>query len=324
MRDHGGNLDAAVARFGGAVEDWIDLSTGINRVPYPVTGIDSTHWQALPTDLAVQGLVDAALAAYRTDAPILPLAGASHPIQLLPRVLPKADMRVLGPTYNEHAASARAAGWDVSEVTSVEALHGAAVAVVVNPNNPDGRHLTPDAVAALSREVGLLVVDESFADATPEMSVCPRLDALDQVLVLRSFGKFYGLAGLRLGFALGPAQLLMTLREAAGPWSVNGPALEVGRRALSDEAWAAETRARLADEAEALDEMALTAGWHCAGGTGLFRLYETEDAEAAQTHLAEHKIWSRVFPYSKTWLRLGLPGLAGEWDRLKSALRLLG
>lgn len=322
MRDHGGNIGAAMAAFGGAQGDWLDLSTGINRVPYPASTVAPGAWADLPTDLAMQALTDAARGAYRTEAPILPLAGATQPIQLLPRILPRGDMAIVAPTYNEHAASARAAGWQVREVARPADLAGAALAVLVNPNNPDGRVTAPGDLVELAREVGTLVVDESFADPTPEMSLCPALDGLDNVVVLRSFGKFYGLAGLRLGFALGPARLLMALREEAGPWAVNGPALDIGARALADEAWAEATRARLAQDAARADALADQAGWRCLGGTDLFRLYETPDARAAQAQLARGHVWSRIFPYSDTWLRLGLPGHDAEWAQLERALGL--
>ncbi|KNG94015.1 threonine-phosphate decarboxylase CobD [Pseudaestuariivita atlantica] len=320
MRDHGGNLDAARAAFGGAAGEWIDLSTGINRVPYPVGDAPRGAWTDLPGDMAMQALTDAARAAYATEAPILPLAGATQPIQLIPRLLPRGEMRILAPTYNEHAASARAAGWEVREVADPAALAGAALAVIVNPNNPDGRAFATAGLRALANEVGHLVVDESFVDPTPEASLCPMLDALDNVVVLRSFGKFYGLAGLRLGFALGPARLLMAMREEAGPWAVSGPALAIGARALADIAWADATRARLGAETTRLDTAADRAGWRTVGGTALFRLYDTGDARAAQEKLARARIWSRVFPYSDTWLRLGLPGGGDEWDRVEAAL----
>ncbi len=322
MRDHGGNIGAAMAAFGGAQSDWLDLSTGINRVPYPAGPVAPGAWADLPTDLAMQALCDAARQAYRTDAPILPLAGATQPIQLLPRILPPAEMAIVTPTYNEHAASARAAGWTVREAAHAKDLGGAALAVVVNPNNPDGRVVPPSDLIALAGQVGTLVVDESFADPTPDMSLCPALDGLDNVVVLRSFGKFYGLAGLRLGFALGPARLLMALREEAGPWAVNGPALDIGARALADADWAEATRARLTGDADRADRIAAAAGWRYMGGTALFRLYDTGDAQAAQARLAKGRVWSRIFPYSDSWLRLGLPGSAAEWQQLEHALGL--
>lgn len=319
MRDHGGNIDAAMARFGGSAEDWIDLSTGINRVPYPLPPIPAPAWTMLPTRAAMERLIAAARRAYRTEAAILAVAGAQAAIQMIPRLSPPGHARVLGPTYNEHAGALRAAGWAVDEVSAPDALAGADLAVVVNPNNPDGRVLLPEALGAIARRVGRLVVDESFADATPEVSMAGGALA-PGTLVLRSFGKFYGLAGLRLGFVLGSAPDIAQLADMGGPWPVGGAAIEVGAAALADRAWAHLTRARLSVEARQLDELAARAGWRSIGGTTLFRLYDTANASVAQERLARARIWSRVFPYSGTRLRLGLPGGEEEWDRLSAAL----
>jgi len=240
-------------------------------------------------------------------------------IQLIPRLSPSGCARVLGPTYNEHAAALRSAGWQVEEVSTLDALRGAALAVVVNPNNPDGRQHAPEVLLDLSRELGQIIVDESFADPTPEISLAPAAGQRG-LFVLRSFGKYYGLAGLRLGFAIGHREDISALAEAAGPWPVSGSAIEIGRAALADRDWARATTERLIEDAKRVDLLARQAGWQCLGGTTLFRLYQTGDAEAAQSRLARARIWSRRFPYSRGWLRLGLPGDAAEWDRLARAL----
>ncbi|MEO0913212.1 MAG: threonine-phosphate decarboxylase CobD [Pseudomonadota bacterium] len=324
MRDHGGNLGAAIQRFGGAAEEWIDLSTGINRQPYPLPALPPEAWTALPTAEAEADLIAAASEAYRTPAAILPLAGAQAAIQLLPRLQAPGEMRVLGPTYNEHAASFAAQGWRVSEVARFAELGGADAAVLVSPNNPTGP-LAPDPgeligdILELAATTHLTIIDESFVDATPEASVAPHLGA-PGLIVLRSFGKFYGLAGVRLGFALGAEADIAALRAAAGPWAVSGPALAIGAAALKDRAWAEATTTRLGAETARLDALVRTAGWRPLGGTHLFRLYDTGDAASAQARLAGQKIWSRIFPYSESWLRLGLPGSASEWARLETAL----
>jgi cobalamin biosynthetic protein CobC len=140
-------------------------------------------------------------------------------------------------------------------------------------------------------------------------------------LVLRSFGKFYGLAGLRLGFVLGHENDIATLAAMAGPWPVSGAAIEIGRRALCDWNWGAETKVRLAQDSLRLDDLAINAGWKLVGGTPLFRLYDTRDANAAQVGLAGARIWSRAFASRPRWLRLGLPADQTEWARLAAALR---
>lgn len=319
MRDHGGNLDQAIATWGGTAAEWIDLSTGINRVPYPLPPLPPEVWTALPGKGARQRLIAAAALCYRTDAAVLPVAGAQAAIQMIPHLAAPGLARVLAPTYNEHAAALRAAGWQVEEVTTPEALDGADLAVVVNPNNPDGRSQDPDRLLALAEGVGRLVVDESFADPRPELSVAARAGR-HGMLVLRSFGKFYGLAGLRLGFVLGGARDIAALEAMAGPWPVTGAAIEVGRIALGDRAWAAATTARLNAEALAMDRIGAAAGWTPLGGAELFRLFATPDAGAAQARLARARIWSRIFPYSRHWIRLGLPGDSAEWARLAAAL----
>ena len=319
MQDHGGNLDFACKLFGGRAEEWIDLSTGINRQPYPVGELLPRSWTALPSRAEIEALHKAARCAYGTSAPVLAVAGAQTVIQSLPRLAPAGRARILAPTYNEYAPTLKAAGWQVEEVGDLEALAGADLAVVVNPNNPDGRQHEPAALLALSSRVGRLVIDESFADAVPELSLASDAGRTG-LLVLRSFGKFYGLAGLRLGFVLGNEADVAALAAMIGPWPVSGAAIEIGRRALLDRAWAEATRARLGREAERLDDLARGAGWSLVGGTPLFRLYETGNAVAAQERLARAKFWSRIFGTKPGWLRLGLPGDETEWMRLAAAL----
>ncbi|MGP9791615.1 threonine-phosphate decarboxylase CobD [Roseinatronobacter sp. NSM] len=322
MRDHGGNIDAAIARHGGA--DWIDLSTGINRRPYPVPALPASVWHGLPTRQAQNALVAAAAQAWGADPRLagLALGGAQAAIQLVPHALPTAGRhaRVLSPSYNEHAACLRAAGWNVSDSASPENMTGADLAVVVNPNNPDGRYWQPEDLLALAGKVGFLVVDESFADVMPQLSLLSCGGGVPNLLILRSFGKFYGLAGLRLGFAFGSGQMIAKLAEMAGPWPVSGGAITVGCHALRDVPWAHAMRAQLSADAIRADNLARKAGWRCLGGTDLFRLYHTANATEARDQLAKHRIWSRIFPYSAHWLRLGLPGPETEWDRLERAL----
>ncbi|MCA1359773.1 threonine-phosphate decarboxylase [Bradyrhizobium sp. IC3069] len=319
MREHGGNLDQAQQRFGGRAEDWIDLSTGINRLPYPVGEVSARAWSALPSRAEIEALHRAAGHAYRTGAPIVALGGAQAAIQLLPQLARPGRARILAPTYNEYAGVLSAAGWEVQEVGELGALPGADLAIVVNPNNPDGRRSAPQDLLALLPRVGRLVVDESFSDADPQSSLAPDADR-PGLLILRSFGKFYGLAGLRLGFAIGHAADIDKLAAVSGPWPVSGAAIEIGCRALRDQAWAEATSARLARDCVRLDAMAHSRSWRLIGGTPLFRLYETADAVAAQERLARSHIWSRVFAQQLTWLRLGLPGSEAEWTRLAEAL----
>jgi cobalamin biosynthesis protein CobC len=319
MRDHGGDLDRARAAYGG--DDWIDLSTGINRVPYPVPDLPRHAWAALPTAEDLATLEAAAARAFGTPAEVVALAGAQAAIQLVPRLAPPGRAAVLAPSYNEHAAALAAQGWRVDAAAELAAMQGADLAVVVNPNNPDGRRWTPGALAELAGRVGRLVVDESFADADPGLSLAPETGALgERVVILRSFGKYFGLAGVRLGFALAGPETARRLRALAGPWAVGGPAIAIGAAAYADRGWQTATTARLRADAARLQALLAEAGWPTVGATALFVTAETGDARAAQARLARARIWTRAFPYSAGWLRLGLPGGPEEWARLAAAL----
>jgi cobalamin biosynthetic protein CobC len=273
----------------------------------------------LPSRSGIQSLHRAAQQAYGTDAPILATNGAQAAIQWLPHLASRGRARILYPTYNEYAAVLSAAGWKVTETSDLDALAGAELAVLANPNNPDGRRYEPSQLLALLPRVGRLVVDESFADAVPGLSLAPKAGQ-PGLLILRSFGKFFGLAGLRLGFIVGGEADIAALAAMAGPWPVSGAAIEIGSRALRDREWAEATSARLARDSLRLDAQMTPLRWTLVGGTPLFRLYETGDAKLAQERLARAQIWSRIFPHQTGWLRLGLPGSETEWARLSAAL----
>ena len=323
--EHGGDLDRAISRFGGKRADWLDLSTGINPHAYPLPPLDNSLWTDLPDKNLQQDVEAAAAAAYQTTRPCLALAGAQQAIQLYPALFAKhfnsRRARLLYPSYNEHERQLLRQNWQVERICSTERLAGADLAVVVNPNNPDGRYSRPEQLLYLAERVGVLVIDESFCDPLPNLSVCPHLTAQhDNILVLRSFGKFYGLAGLRLGFMVGAQSHLDDLADMMGSWAVSGPALAVGCSALTDRIWATQMTTQLATESVQLDQLATAAGWQIVGGTSLYRLYQMSDAAASQDHLARHQIWVRTFSYNANWLRLGLPSQTG-WTRLEQALR---
>ncbi|SDF04509.1 threonine-phosphate decarboxylase [Sulfitobacter delicatus] len=309
QRDHGGGIDAAAARFGGRREYWIDLSTGINPQPYPIPDLPSDAWNALPDAAAQAALENAARAFWHVPegAALLAVPGASSAIAHIPSLAPPGTVRISGPTYNEHAASFAEGGWQVVEGGDADA------AVHVHPNNPDGRLWQ-----AAETTAPLRIIDESFCDITPDATHM-RLATTPGTLILKSFGKFWGLAGLRLGFVIGDPTLVRQLGRMLGPWPVSGPALHIGAAALRDHDWADTTRARLASDAARLDDLMTNAGAQIVGGTPLFRLYDVDDAQQWQTRLAQHHIWTRVFPYDSRWLRLGLPAPDG-WARLKRAL----
>lgn len=316
--EHGGDIDRAIATFGGAMGDWVDLSTGINRMPYPVRDLAHAAWRSLPTKADMAALRQAAVQYYETKANVAILAGAQSAIQQLPHIRAGRLMRILGPTYNEYANVFAQAGWRIEVVSEPADLAGADIAIVVNPNNPTGRRVPSGVLLDLRADVGLLVVDESFMDMTPDHSLAAHAGEAN-VLVLKSFGKFFGLAGLRLGFALGSAEICDHLSAQAGPWPVAGPALAVARQAFGDAPWVAQSIKDLARLSDAMDAMV---PWPLIGGTTLFRLYEVGDSAKVQSALARHAIWTRRFDWDPSLLRIGTPS-DHELDRLRAALSAL-
>jgi cobalamin biosynthetic protein CobC len=239
-------------------------------------------------------------------------------------LVPPGRAAILGPTYAEHARAAQLAGHAVMETADLARLADADLAVVVNPNNPDGR-IVPRAellalAAALAARRGLLVIDEAFMDAGPPDASLAGAVGRGNIVVLRSFSKFYGLAGLRLGFVLAAPEITARLRAQLGPWAVSGPAVAIGRSALADAAWAAATRARLAAEAARLDEILRGAGFAAVGGTPLFRLVAAADAPARFDRLGRAGILVRRFAEHPSWLRVGLPGDEAALERVRAAL----
>jgi cobalamin biosynthetic protein CobC len=322
VADHGGALDRAVQRFGPG-PDWLDLSTGINPWPYPIPVLPAQAWHRLPEQSALAALRHAARDYYGApaEAPIVAGPGSQALIQGLPRLIPPTRVAVLAPTYAEHARCWRLAGHAVSEVAAPGRAE--TILVVTHPNNPDGRRFAPDELLGLAETMagrgGLLVIDEAFADMTPELSLAPKAGTPGLVM-LRSFGKFFGLAGLRLGFAFGPAELIDQLEAALGPWAISGPAIEIGRMALADASWILATRARLARAAGDLAALLSAHGLAPVGGTDLYRLVRSDRAAALHEALGRQHILVRDFAARPDWLRFGLPPDAEAMARLDRAL----
>ena len=321
MLEHGGALRAAAARYRIPLGDWLDLSTGINPDGWPVPTIPATVWQRLPEP---DDELAAAATAYYGSANVLPVAGSQAAIQALPLLRESGRVGVLSPTYAEHAHAWRQAGHRV-ELLAAEGLDAALdrldALVAVNPNNPTGVRFPPATLLGwrerLAARGGWLVVDEAFADATPAESVAVHA-GLPGLIVLRSLGKFFGLAGARVGFALAEAALLERASEQLGPWTVTGPSRWVAARALTDRAWQEETRLGLARAGKRLADLL---GGHglAAGGTGLFRWAPSPDAEFWQDALGWRGILVRRFA-DPPGLRFGLPGPERAWRRLDRAL----
>ncbi|MBI1980689.1 MAG: threonine-phosphate decarboxylase [Methylocystis sp.] len=322
---HGGRLDAARRLYPDAPQPWIDLSTGVNPRAYPPPPLADEVFTRLPDDDAFAALDCAARRSYGAPAGVEIVAGggAQAFIQLLPRVFPATRVAILGFTYAEHAVCWTASGAQVDVVETLDALADADVGVIVNPNNPDGRLLEPGEILSVANPMSqrgrLLIVDESFMDFTPERSVA-RLANNNALVVLRSFGKAYGLPGVRLGFAICARARAAKLRAALGPWAVSGLALAIGARALADESWRANAAQASARGAARLDALLMRAGFQIVGGTNLFRLAAHPQAVRRFAHLASLGILTRAFAEKPHWLRFGLPGGDAAWARLAAAL----
>jgi cobalamin biosynthetic protein CobC len=324
---HGGGIAAAAARFGGKPEDWLDLSTGINPNPVAVPQIDGAAWHRLP-DRHRQDAARAAAARYYRTPHVLPLPvpGTQSVIQLLPRLVPAGRrVAVLSPTYGEYARVLGNAGIAVDRVSGLDAVteaHG--LVVVVNPNNPDGRFFPRETILDLHRRVeasgGLLLVDEAFGDMRPDDCIAPLAgDDRPGLLVFRSFGKFFGLAGLRLGFVVGRSAILEALADGLGPWAVSGPALTIATTLMASDT--TPIRHALRQRKACLDQVLAGAGLSVTGGTDLFSLVEHAAAMDLHLHLCRHHILVRPFDYHPCWLRFGLAADAASDARLAVALR---
>ncbi|MBY3466557.1 MULTISPECIES: threonine-phosphate decarboxylase CobD [Rhizobium] len=322
---HGGGVTAAAAAFGGRPEDWLDLSTGINPCPVALPDIPARAWHRLPD----RHLVDEARRAARDhygSGKILPLPvpGTQSVIQLLPRLIEAGrrvavtdnkiavtDERVavVSPTYGEYERAFASAGFAVDAVGDVAAIGaGHRLAIVVNPNNPDGLIWPAEKLIALHDRMkaadGLLVVDEAFGDTDPALSLASRAPQLSNLIIFRSFGKFFGLAGLRLGFAIARDDILARFEDWLGPWAVSGPALSIAASLLRSDA--SPIRGRIDERSARLHAVLKGAGLRMAGGTALFTLVADARAGDIYAHLCRHHILVRKFDYAPDWLRFGL------------------
>jgi cobalamin biosynthesis protein CobC len=311
--------------FPGAPEPLIDLSTGINPIPYPLPSLPPEAFARLPEPAALDRLCQTAAEAYAapSTAHVVAAPGAQMLLPLVAGLVPAGRAAVLGPTYSEHARAAGLAGHAVVETTEVARLADADLAVIVNPNNPDGRVVPPNALRSLAETLaaqgGLLIVDEAFMDVGPAgASLVGSVG--EGLVVLRSFGKFFGLAGLRLGFAVAAPAQAARLRAQLGPWPVAGPAIAIGTQALADAPWIEAMRRALDLAAQRLDGLLLGAGLEIVGGTVLYRLVRTNRAAFVFEHLGRAGVMVRRFTRVPTWLRFGLPGPESAWERLSVAL----
>lgn len=317
---HGGDLQAIRKRFPNAPLPWLDLSTGINPVAYPVGELPAETWARLPTREAEEALCLAAALQFGVRDPrsIVPGPGTQALIQILPRLFPIMPLAVLGPTYEEHEVSWRRNGYVVRVVEHLDETCDGEIVVLVNPDNPTGRLIAASELGA--RKV-TLVVDEAFMDFLPASASLAGA-GLKNAIVLRSFGKAYGLGGLRLGFAIAEPDVAQWLRMELGPWAVSGPALAIGSAALADKGWLKAAAERLERDGARLDRLLKAAGFTLLGGTPLFRFVRHDDAAGMVEQLGRHGIHVRTFFLQPDRLRFGLPGLPRDFTRLEEALGL--
>jgi len=322
MLEHGGKLAQAAQRYGIPAENWLDLSTGINPSGWPVPALPADAWRRLPEDS--DGLIEAARAYYGATH-LLAVSGSQAAIQVLPTLRATGRVGMLQPTYSEHA-HAWAKQHQVIRLNAGDieaALDQLDVLLLCNPNNPSGERFPPDTLLAWRRRLaargGWLVVDEAFIDAEPHLGIA-RHAGEEGLIVLRSLGKFFGLAGARVGFVAAWPALLAQMQEALGPWAINGPARVVARLALQDGPWQQHTRERLHRDSARLATLLTQHGLAPTGGTPLFQWIRTDRAAALHEALARQGILTRLFDAPAS-LRFGLPGTESEWGRLEMALR---
>ena len=329
LDQHGGDLaDAAQLAENeqeGLSEPWLDLSTGISPTSYAVPGLSPETWSRLPGRSELAELREAARAYYGApDADhVVAGPGSESLIQRLPELFKPRTVAIVGPTYLSHGEAWQRAGHRLRQISVLSDARPEEIAVIVNPNNPDGRWESGEALERAcgkhSASGGWLIVDEAFGDVELGRSMAHACRS-NSVMVLRSAGKFFGLAGLRLGFAVAPLIMAKRLREALGEWALSGPAIAIGTRCLRDEDWQRQQRAELDEAARRLDGILTGAGLAVVGGTILFRLVEAAAAPRLFRHLLTKRIYVRRFGYNRHWLRIGMPAAGADFSRLKSAL----
>jgi cobalamin biosynthesis protein CobC len=323
---HGGDLSAARRLFPDAPEPFVDLSTGINPNPYPLSRLPADVFARLPDTGALASLT--AIAARTYGAPsadhVVAAPGTQILLPLVAALARRGRAAVLVPSYGEFGRIAALAGHSVTMVHDLGAIRAAQLVILANPNNPDGRLFSRDDMLSLAANLrahdGLFVVDEAFMDVGPAGASLAAEVSIGNLVVLRSFGKFFGLAGVRLGFAIATPEIATRLAAMLGPWAVSGLALAAGARALADAAWIKKTQNRLVKSAKKLDGILTNAGLDIVGGTNLFRLARADAAGELFHHLGCASILVRRFAEQPAWLRFGLPANEKAWQRLQIAL----
>lgn len=316
---HGGQLDAAMRAYPAAPRPWLDLSTGINPAPWTPAADVTFDPAPLPRhdDLA---RLEAAAARFFAAAPahVAAVPGSEIALRLLPHLGLPAPIAARVPSYGTHGDVADAQ----VDAAALNDADRAGTLLLANPNNPDGSWIDPASLRAVARSRdGWLVVDEAFADVMPGEGMAASVADGERIVVLRSFGKFFGLAGVRLGFVIAPPTVIARVRAQLGDWPVSAQAIAWGSAAYADDVWIAATRQHVAKQATALDTVLARHGLVAQGACPLFRLVLHPDAAQVFVRLARAGILTRPFASRADWLRFGLPGDDVALDRLDRALR---
>lgn len=314
----------AALNYGIPLERWIDLSTGINPHGWIPPRPPDDVWRRLPEEH--DDLERAARAYYGCDS-LLAVAGSQRAIQLLPCFRPFSTVGVVFPGYSEHPHAWECHNHQVRRVAAGEIdrqLDELDVLVICNPNNPDGQKFSKSQLLGwhkkLAARKGWLVVDEAYMDASPEGSLATAVPR-SGLIILRSLGKFFGLAGARVGFVLAEPQLIDRMRERLGPWTISGPSRWVATKALRDTSWQTTTRHELPLAAARLKSLLIQAGLKPVSGTLLFQYVVSEAVHQICDTLAKEGILVRHFSEPSA-VRFGLPGKEDAWRRLENCLSL--
>lgn len=309
MTEHGGNSDEAAQRYGLSRDQMCDLSTAISPIAYQMALPDSNAYQALPMAEDMAQLYAAARQYYKVPetAAICGGAGSQSLLSALPHLMAPRQVWCPEPTYNEHRYRWEKAGHKVSG--AAKCPKEARVIILVQPNNPTGRVWQHYEIAAYLSQMraceGLLIIDEAFADVMPEISACAHTGEAPLV-ILRSLGKFFGLAGLRVGFAIGAEGLIDRLADEIGPWPVSQPAMVVAKSALTDTRWQKAHLERLRAKAADMVAILAEAGFTITGHTPLFVTLSDHRIPAFHDYLARHGFWTRIYRSDPTMMRVGL------------------
>ncbi len=324
---HGGALNDAMQfseKLGfasGKKEDWLDLSTGINPCAYPLPEFTLEDWQKLPEPDDLARLVKEADRYFGLDDEknLLPISGSALAIQLLAFFLKGWKTYLLNPTYGDYGRA-----WpEHGHFEKLDEVALGNLVVITNPNNPDGRRFScaelSDFAIKNSQRGGFLIVDEAFGDLYPQDSII-HLTKTQNVIVLKSFGKFFGYGGLRLGFIAAPDNMIKKLAPLLASWPISGPAIKFGIKAYADDDWHSHTRILLHQKTERITALFKETGLEIKGQTSLFTLIENDKAENLFHNLLKHKIYIRYFLEYPGLLRFGLPKTLDDFERLKKAL----